>query len=275
MLPRVYSKARKYQGYSMYKQRVLLLLGSSVHQEDADWCMFSFVKLLPSTAADPRESVLVIPHLQLQVSGREETSLRCTFIVAHNLCCSAKTLAVSKCIAHFLQKPAAIFLCRRQPFPDRHRKSELYFPVSARTGWMPPVEHVLVLDCLPSWLPKLRIGLFCQSTAVFFTSAEQESRSRQQCWALKHLLFCCLTHFEEASYWCSHFLHSAAKVWDHFKIGNDIFYLIDWSGIALSFQYSKDLLLIFYKSLYFFFSTHSKFFLSFVFLKVNQKIMWR
>lgn len=60
MLPRAYSKAKKYQGHTVYKQAVLLL-GSSVHQEDVGWCTFSFLKLLPSTAADPGEECIGYP----------------------------------------------------------------------------------------------------------------------------------------------------------------------------------------------------------------------
>lgn len=61
VLPRAYSKAKEYQGHTVYKQAVLLLLGSSVHQEDVGCCMFSFLKLLPSTAADPGEECIGYP----------------------------------------------------------------------------------------------------------------------------------------------------------------------------------------------------------------------
>lgn len=128
--------------------------------------MRSFSKQLPQQLI-PERSVWGIPCLKAQMSGSEETSLRC-MCIAHVLCCSAKTSAVSKCIAHFLQKPAAIFLCRLcNPSQTSSEQSELSLPVSARAL----VEHVPPCpgcSVLPSWLPELSKGLFWWGSPAFY-----------------------------------------------------------------------------------------------------------
>lgn len=151
--------------------------------------MFSFLKLLPSTAAAPTEECTGYPTPSAAGISREETSLTCTFIIAHNLCCSVKTLAVSKCIARSLQKPAAIFLCRLKPFPDFPDLHIIIWTLlsSVNQGWLNATSQVHPCPGLPPLLiAKAQHRSLLARSSLFVASVEQESRSRPQCWALKH-----------------------------------------------------------------------------------------
>lgn len=165
----------------MQKQTILLLLRSSVHPEDAGRWMFSLLKLLSFTAADPTEECTgyLTPSGAGVWKGKE-------FLEMHVHYCSQFVV---------LSKDLGCVKMHCSLFP----KTCCYFSLQTATIPRPPQNNLNLLSCIsqsclnatsqarpcpdlfPLWLPKLSIGSFWPGTPDFLTSAEQESRSRPQC----------------------------------------------------------------------------------------------